>query len=83
MKLINKRNLQLIPILDLKRSNPVIIKSSFYFRNAGSQDIPIIAYKFSTYPNVNKGYDMVMEDPDKIHEDGQASCMYNTQFEDF
>jgi len=26
---------------------------------------------------------MEMEDPDKIHEDGQASCMYNTQFEDF
>jgi hypothetical protein len=26
---------------------------------------------------------MVMEDPDKIHEDAQASFMYNTQFEDF
>jgi hypothetical protein len=66
-----------------KRGNPVIIKSSFYFRYAGSQDIPIIAYKFSTYPNANKGYDLVMEDPDKIHEDAQASFMYNTQFEDF
>jgi len=47
MKLTNKRNLQLIPILDLKGATP-LLSSSFYFRYAGSQDIPIIAYKFST-----------------------------------
>lgn len=82
MKLTNKRNLQLIPILDLKGATP-LLSSSFYFRYAGSQDIPIIGYKLSTYPNANKGYDMMRDDLDKIHEDDQGSCMYNTQIEDF
>jgi hypothetical protein len=56
MKLTNNRNLQLIPILDLK-GNPVIIKSLLF----PLQEAKIfnIAYKFSTYPNANKGYDMV------------------------
>lgn len=42
---------------------------------AGNQDIPIIAFKFATYPNANKGCDIIMDNLDKIHESGQATML--------
>src|ERR1700739_4786631 len=54
----------------------VITKKKTHTATKGSYvNIPIIAFKFATYPNANKGYDMVMDDLDKIHEDGQATML--------
>jgi hypothetical protein len=70
-----KRNLQLIPVLDLKSEMERFTKQFNQCRSAGSRDIPIIAFKFSSYKNANKAYDLVMDDLDALHEDNQASMM--------
>lgn len=74
-KFNSKKNLQLIPVLDIKGEMPNLSKEFQECRSAGSQDIPIIGFKFATYPNANKGYDMVMDNLDKIHENGQATML--------
>jgi hypothetical protein len=52
-----KRNLQLIPVLDLKSDMQTFTKQYNQCRSVGSQDIPIIAFKFSNYRNANRAFD--------------------------
>jgi hypothetical protein len=59
----------------LKTDTQTFAKQYNECRSLGSNDIPIIAFKFSTYKNANKGYDLVMDDLDKLHESSQATMM--------
>jgi hypothetical protein len=76
LNIANKRNVQLIPILDLAEKDMDLLRKQFNrARVSGGNDTPIIAFKFATYLSANKGYDMVMEELDKLHETGQATMI--------
>lgn len=75
LSMLKKREIQLIPILDLRTNTQALTKQYDECRSAGSADIPIIAFKFSTYKNANKGFDLVMDDLDKLHESNQATMV--------
>lgn len=72
---VKKQDLQLIPILNLKVKTEIITNQFEYCRSASAQNIPIIGFKFATYPSANKAYDYITPKLDKIHEDGQATMM--------
>jgi hypothetical protein len=74
----NKRNLQLIPVLNLREKTEVFTKQYEACRTAKGQDLPIVAFKFAPYPNANKSYDLVMDDLDKLHEDKQATMIVDS-----
>jgi len=74
-EVVKKQDLQLIPILGLDAKTEIITNQFEYCRTVGAQDIPIIGFKFVTYPNANKGYDLVIPKLDELHDDGQATMM--------
>jgi len=73
-----KKGLQLVPVLNLRADTPILNKQFFDCRNAGSENIPIITLKFSTYPMANKGFDLVMDNFETLHEDNQAIMMVDS-----
>ncbi|MEP0823949.1 MAG: hypothetical protein HRF40_00535 [Nitrososphaera sp.] len=79
LRLVTKRNLQMIPVLDLKqRDTELLFKQYTFARQTGHRDIPIIAFKYASYPKANKGYNLVMDDLDKLHEAKQATMIVNS-----
>ena len=73
--LVRKRNLQLIPVLNLRETTQTLSNQYEYCRKTGANDIPLIAFKFAPFPKANKGYNMVMDTLDKLHEGKQATLI--------
>ena len=69
------KNLQLIPILNLKNSDMKILSNQFKDCIGNESDIPIIAFKFYSFSSANLGYNMVMDKLDDIHEGNQATML--------
>lgn len=74
-EVVKKQDLQLIPILNLEANTEIITNQFEYCRTTGAENIPIIGFKFATYPRANKGYDLVMPELEDLHEKGQATMM--------
>lgn len=72
---VSKRNLQLIPLLNLRESTNILTKKFEYYVNKTYDEIPIISFSFSTYRRANKGYNLVMDNLDTLHEKGKATLM--------
>lgn len=70
----NKKNLQLIPILDLK-NDISILEEQFTECKGNESDIPIIAFKFYSFASANLGYNLVMDNLESIHEGNQATML--------
>ena len=75
IQMVSKRNLQLIPVLDLKQPTESFGKKFDSYISENSISVPIIGLKFATYLNANKGYDKVMQALDKLHEKHKATLM--------
>ncbi len=77
LKMVQSRQLQLIPVLGLKTETKILTNQFLKCRTTGSNDIPLIAFRFAPYTKANKGYDLVMDNLDRLHEDGQATMLVN------
>ncbi|MCA9812996.1 MAG: hypothetical protein KC483_09085 [Nitrosarchaeum sp.] len=72
----NRKNVQLIPILNLKEHDFSSFKKKYYdIRNSDPQDIPIIGFRFYSFPSANLAYNLIMDDFEKIHENNQATML--------
>jgi len=76
-KLTNSRNLQLIPVLNLKNQDIGVLSNQFTDCIGKETDIPIIAFKFYSFASANLGYNMVMDKLEKIHNGNQATMIVN------
>ena len=75
ISLVSKRNLQIIPILDLQESTQIFSERFLHCVSAESNIVPIVGFKFSTFRNANKGYKLVMDKLDQLHEKYKATMM--------
>ena len=75
LKITNRYNLQLIPLLDIKEDTALMQSKFDDCMKKSSSDIPLIAYKFATYPTANKGYDYIMDNFNNLHENNQGIMM--------
>lgn len=73
--LAKRRNIQFIPVIDLKLETNVFDKIFNECLNIGKNEIPLVAFKFISYPYANKSFDIVMDKLDKLHEGGQATML--------
>ena len=71
-KIAETKNLQLIPILNLRHATNILKTQLDYCRGKES-DIPIIAFKFYSFASANLGYNLVMDQLENIHEGNQAT----------
>ena len=76
-KLTNSKNLQLIPVLNLKNPDIGVLSNQFTECIGKETDIPIIAFKFYSFASANLGYNMVMDNLENIHNGNQATMMVN------
>ena len=67
------KNLQLIPVLNLKTLNIKILSNQFNDCIGKETDIPIIAFRFYSFASANLGYNMVMDKLNIVHEGNQAT----------
>lgn len=75
-----ERNLQLIPVLNLREKDITIFETQVNLcKEIGESDIPIIAFKFAPYPKANLAYNMIMDQLDKLHDKHQATMLVNLQ----
>ena len=77
-KITLKSNLQLIPVLDMKDSILDFKKNVKKCINAESNNVPIVALKFSTYAKANLAYRHMMGMLDAMHEREQAVMMVDS-----
>lgn len=78
LSLTNEKNLQLIPVLDLKAETHLFSEQFDACKVAEAANVPIIGLRFATYPNANQAYDIVMDNLDKLHENGQATMIVDS-----
>jgi hypothetical protein len=75
ISLVSERNIQIIPILDLREPTNIFSERLLHCISAASSIVPIIGFKFSTYRSANKGYNLVMDKLDSLHEKNKATLM--------
>ena len=78
INLAEKRNLQLIPVIDLGEETSILTEHFNECRAAEAENVPILAFKFYSFPSANIGYNLVMDNLDEIHEDRQATMFVET-----
>ena len=75
--LVNKFNLQLIPVLNLNEDLNVFSKVWNSCKKLEG-DMPIIGLKFTPYPKANLVYDLIMKEFEYIHEKNQSLMVLNS-----
>lgn len=75
---VDLKHLQVIPIIDLQDPTDEFTKKFKSCKMEGSQDVPILGFKFAPYPRANIAYDMIMDEFDKIHEKSKAVMIVNS-----
>lgn len=78
-RMTKEKNMQLIPVLNLKEEKTIFENQFEQCRTIGESDIPIIALKFVPYPKANLAYNLIMDNLDKLHEKHQATMMVDLQ----